>query len=118
MNSLRKEMGGAVKKPGWIALAAVVAVVTVAWWTRSIAIDAYMADDFVVTNSITNAKKACLVKNDTEACAYASAPGYTRLKAMCSETLDSVVFAEVCPVGMIQGRDLETDQAFAARKRS
>jgi hypothetical protein len=106
-----------VQKPGWIALAAVVAVVTVVWRTRSIAIDAYIADDFVVTNSITNAKKACLATNDTEACAYASAPGYTRLKAMCSETLDSVAFVDVCPIGMTQGRDLETDQAFAARKR-
>lgn len=110
-------MGAAVKKAGWIALAAVVAVVTVAWMTRSIAIDAYMADDFVVTNSITNAKKACLATNDAEACAYASAPGYTRLKAMCAETLDRVVFVDVCPIGMTQGRDLETDQAFAARKR-
>ena len=110
-------MGVAVKKQAWIALAAVIAVVTAAWWSRSIAVDAYMADDFVVTNSITNAKKACLATNDTEACAYASAPGYTRLKAMCSETLDSVVFVQVCPVGMVQGRDLETDQAFAARKR-
>jgi hypothetical protein len=106
-----------VKKQGWIALAAAFTVVTVAWSARSIVIDAFMADDFVVTNSITNAKKACLAANDTEACAYASAPGYTRLKAMCSETLDGVVFAEVCPVGMIEGRDLETDQAFAARKR-
>lgn len=106
-----------MQKPGWIALAAVVAVVTVVWRTRSIAIDAYIADDFVVTNSITNAKKACLATNDTEACAYASAPGYTRLKAMCSETLDSVAFVDVCPIGMTQGRDLETDQAFAARKR-
>jgi hypothetical protein len=69
-----------VKKQGWIALAAVVAVVTVAWSARSIAIDAYMADDYVVTNSITNAKKACLATNDTEACAYTSAPGYTHLK--------------------------------------
>lgn len=99
-----------MKKQGWIALAAAVAVVAVAWSAKSIAIDAYMADDFVVTNSITNAKKACLATNDTEACAYASAPGYTRLKAMCSDTFDSVVFVDV-------GRDLETDQAFAARKR-
>jgi hypothetical protein len=106
-----------VKKQGWIALAAAVAVVIVAWSARNIAIDAFMADDFVVTNSITNAKKACLSANDTEACAYASALGYTRLKAMCSETLDSVVFVDVCPIGMTQGRDLETDQAFAARKR-
>jgi hypothetical protein len=74
-----------------------------------------MADDYVVTNSITNAKKACLATNDKEACAYASAPGYTRLRAMCSETLDGVVFGQVCPVGMTQGRDLETDQAFAGR---
>jgi hypothetical protein len=109
--------GAAVNKQGWIFLATVAAVGTVAWSARSIAIDAYMADDFVVVNSITNAKKACLAANDIEACAYASAPGYTRLKAMCSETLDGVVFSQICPVGMIQGRDLETDQAFAARKR-
>jgi hypothetical protein len=109
-------MGVAVKKQGWIALAAAVTVVTVAWSARSIAIDAYMADDFIVTNSITNAKKACLATNDPEACAYASAPGYTRLKAMCSETLDGVVFVDVCPIGLAQGRDLETDRAFAARK--
>ena len=96
-----EKWGLAVKEQGWIALAAAVAVV----------------DDFVVTNSITNSKQACLATNDEEACAYANAPGYTRLKAMCSETLDSVVFARVCPVGMIQGRDIETDQAFAARKR-
>lgn len=105
-----------MKKQGWIALAAAVAAVTVVWSARSIAIDAFMADDFVVTNSITNAKKACLAANDTEACAYASAPGYTRLKAMCKETLDDVVFVQVCPVGMTQGRDLGTDQDFAARK--
>ncbi|MHC6156569.1 hypothetical protein ACVSQB_32935 [Bradyrhizobium elkanii] len=100
-----------------IVLGAALAVVAVAWSARSIAIDAYMADDFVVTNSITNAKKACLASNDAEACAYVNAPGYTRLKAMCSETLDRVMFTEVCPIGMTQGRDLETDQAFAARKR-
>jgi hypothetical protein len=105
-----------VKTQGWIVLTAAVAVVTVSWSARSIVIDAFMADDFVVTNSITNAKKACLATNDTEACAYASAPGYTRLKAMCSETMHRVVFVDVCPVGMIQGRDLETDQAFAARR--
>jgi hypothetical protein len=29
------------------------------------------------------------------ACAYASAPYYTRLKAICSETLDGVVFVEI-----------------------
>jgi hypothetical protein len=103
-------------KKGWVGLVAAVAVVAVAWSARSIAIDAYMADEFVVTNSITNAKKACLATNDKEACAYASAPGYTRLKAMCKETLDGVVFAQVCPVGMIEGRDLGTDQDFAARK--
>ena len=106
-----------MKKRGWITLAAAVAVVTVAWSARNIAIDAFMADDYVVTNSITNAKKACLATNDTEACAYASAPGYTRLKAMCKETLDGVVFVQVCPIGMTEGRDLETDQNFAARKR-
>ena len=59
----------------------------------------------------------CLATNDTEACAYASAPGYTRLKAMCKETLDGVVFVQVCPIGMTEGRDLGTDQDFAARKR-
>ena len=106
-----------MKKLGWIALIVAVAVLAVAWSAKSIAIDAYMADDFVVTNSITNSKKACLASNDSEACAYASAPGYTRLKAMCSQTLDDVVFSRVCPVGMIEGRDIETDRAFAARKR-
>jgi hypothetical protein len=54
-----------VKKRGWITLAAAVALVTVAWSARNIAIDAFMADDYVVTNSITNAKKACLATNDT-----------------------------------------------------
>lgn len=104
-------------KRGWVALAGVAVVVAVAWFARSIAIDAYMADDFVVTNSITNAKKACLAKNSAEACSYADAPGYTRLKTMCAETLDTVIFVSVCPIGMTQGRDLETDRAFAARKR-
>jgi hypothetical protein len=109
------ENGVAVKNLDWIVLAAAVTVI-VAWSARSIVIDAYMADEFVVTNSITNAKKACLATDDREACAYASTPGYTRLKAMCKETLDGVVFAQLCPVGMIEGRDLGTDQDFAARK--
>jgi len=113
---VKRRAGKAVKKPRWIALAAAVVVLTVAWMTRSIAIDAYMADDYVVITSITNAKKACLETNDTEACTYASAPGYTRLKAKCSETLNDVILARICPVGMIQGRDIETDRAFGARK--
>ncbi|MHC2466695.1 hypothetical protein ACVIHD_005707 [Bradyrhizobium embrapense] len=100
-----------------IGLTAVIIVVGAAWSARSIAIDAYMADDFVVTNSISNARKVCLRENDAEACAYAEAPSYTRLKAMCTSTLDRTVFANVCPVGLTQGRDIEVDRAFAARKR-
>ncbi|MGY4227612.1 hypothetical protein ACVMIH_004973 [Bradyrhizobium sp. USDA 4503] len=106
-----------MRKRWLIGLTAVVVVVAAAWSARSIAIDAYMADDFVVTNSISNAKKACLAENDAEACAYAEAPSYTRLKAMCTNTLDPTVFVRVCPVGMTQGRDIEVDRAFAARKR-
>lgn len=117
IDGFTSEREGAVKKARWIALTAVVVGAMAAWMTRGIVIDTYMAGDFVVINSTMNARKACLTTNDAEVCAYARAPGYTRLKAMCSETLDDVVFADVCPIGMIQGRSLENDRAFAARKR-
>jgi hypothetical protein len=98
-------------------LGAIVLAAIVAWGARNIVIDAYMADDYVVTNSITNAKIACLQKGDAEACKYADAPSYTRLKTMCRKTLDDVIFSEVCPVGMIEGRDLGTDIEFSKRRQ-
>ena len=100
-----------------IVLGVIVVAAIALWSARNIVIDAYMADEFVMTNSITNAKKACVQKGNAEACKYADAPSYTRLKAMCQKTLERVIFSEVCPTEFIDGRDLQTDIEFSKRRK-
>lgn len=108
---------GILRNLGWVLAAATLGIVPV-WALWDIGNDVYMASDFVVTNATMNAKRACVEKSSAEACSYAEAPGYSRLKKLCTRTLDVVIFTSVCPIELIEGRDLEVDRAFLIRKRS
>src|SRR6266702_1579020 len=105
---LQSTVGCTVKARTWgVLILTMAAVVGILWSAKSMIVDAVMSNDFAVTNSTAQARKACVETNDAEACGFAESGSYTRLRTLCAETLSEVVFSRVCPIGMIAGRDLE-----------